>query len=240
MLIFAQQFAFGGFENLFSLFSLNRLGLNASGNAIIFVILGLITTIVQGGLVGIWSRKYGDRWLIYLGLATLAAGLILTSLTPNQPVPWYSRQAMMAELTAHSTASAQSGQVSSSSNIQIALPDDSHTGLVGLAWIIVMLLPVTVGGAILSPTINSAITKRVTPSEIGGMLGMSTAFVSAANALAPVIGGAVFQALGSTAPFLGGGILVAILWVIAQRAIKPQPASTVSVGNQAAEGAPAH
>ena len=241
VLIFAQQFVFGGFENLFSLFSLNRLGLNASGNAIIFVILGLITTIVQGGLVGIWSRKYGDRWLIYVGLATLAAGLILTSLTPHQPVPWYSRQAMTAELTASGAASAQSGEVSSTKSIQIALPDDTHTGLAGLAWIIVMLVPVTVGGAILSPTINSAITKRVTPSEIGGMLGISTAFVSAANALAPVIGGAVFQALGSTAPFLGGGILVAILWIIAQRAIKPRPTSATSPSaNQAAEGAPAH
>jgi DHA1 family tetracycline resistance protein-like MFS transporter len=228
VLIFAQQFVFGGFENLFALFSLNRLGLNASGNAIIFVILGLITTIVQGGLVGMWSRKYGDRWLIYVGLATLAIGLIFTSLTPHQPVPWYSRQAVTAELTS-----------TNSTSVQISLPDDTHTGWAGLAWIIVMLLPVTVGGAILSPTINSAITKRVMPSEIGGMLGISTAFVSAANALAPLIGGAVFQTLGSTAPFLAGGILTLILWVIAQQAIKPPAPAPDAAGNPVTEGAAA-
>jgi DHA1 family tetracycline resistance protein-like MFS transporter len=36
-LMFAQQIAFGGFEQLLSLFTLNRLGLNASGNSVIFV-----------------------------------------------------------------------------------------------------------------------------------------------------------------------------------------------------------
>ncbi|MBL8046792.1 MAG: MFS transporter, partial [Anaerolineales bacterium] len=36
ILIFAQQIAFGGYEQLFSLFTLNRLGLNASGNGVIF------------------------------------------------------------------------------------------------------------------------------------------------------------------------------------------------------------
>ncbi|HEY3342090.1 MAG TPA: MFS transporter [Anaerolineae bacterium] len=238
VLIFAQQFVFGGFENLFALFSLSRLGLNASGNAIIFVILGLITTIVQGGLVGVWSRKYGDRWLIYLGLAALAIGLIFTSLTPQQPVPWYSRQAMTAELTASGSARTLPGEAPAARSIQIALPDDTNTGWAGLAWIIIMLLPVAVGGAILSPTINSAITKRVAPSEIGGMLGMSTAFVSAANALAPVIGGALFQTLGSSAPFLGGGVLLAILWFIARRAIKPAPTGQASV--PMAEGVPVH
>jgi DHA1 family tetracycline resistance protein-like MFS transporter len=221
LLVFVQQFVFGGFENLFSLFSLNRLGLNASGNAIIFVILGLIITAVQGGLLGIWSRKYGDRRLIYAGLAVLAGGLILTSLTPHQPVPWYSRQAVTAELNASGSAQTLAGETSSAQNIQIALPDDAHTGWLGLAWILLALVPVTVGGAILSPTLNSAITKRVVPSEIGGMLGMSTAFVSAANALAPLVGGAVFQALGSSAPFLGGGLLLVILWLSARREIKP-------------------
>jgi MFS family permease len=145
---------------------------------------------------------------------------------------------MTTELTASGSARTLPGEVPSSKSIQIALPDDTNTGWSGLAWIIVMLIPVTVGGAILSPTINSAITKRVVPSEIGGMLGMSTAFVSAANALAPVIGGAVFQTLGSTAPFLGGGVLMVILWLIARRAIKPALSEQASV--PVAEGVPVH
>jgi MFS transporter, DHA1 family, tetracycline resistance protein len=221
VLMFAQQFVFGGFENLFALFSLSRLGLNASGNAVIFVILGVLTTVVQGGLIGKWSRKYGDRWLIYMGLATLAIGLILTAVTPQQPVPWYSKAAVSTELTRERTLP---GEMPTTKHIEIPLPDDTSVGWLGLVWIIVMLVPVTVGGSVLSPSINSAITKRVGITEIGGMLGISAAFVSAANALAPLVGGAVFQVFGSTAPFLGGGLLMAVLWVLARRYIKPRPA----------------
>jgi DHA1 family tetracycline resistance protein-like MFS transporter len=239
VLIFAQQFVFGGFENLFALFSLNRLGLNASGNAVIFVILGLLITIVQGGLIGRWSRRYGDRWLIYMGLATLAVGLILTSLTPNQPVPWYSKKAVTNELTASGSTRNLTSDVPDTRSIQIPLPDDTHTGWGGLAWAVIMLLPVTVGAAVLSPTINSAITKQVDPLEVGGMLGISAAFASAANALAPLVGGAVFQAFGSTAPFLGGGLLLVILWLVAQRAIKAQSSPTGQTQERSANGMPA-
>ena len=100
VLIFAQQIAFGGFEQLLALFTLNRLGLNASGNAVIFVFVGVIVVAVQGGFIGPWSRKLGDRRLIYLGLATLAIGLALVAITPHQPVPWYSKAALTQELAA--------------------------------------------------------------------------------------------------------------------------------------------
>ena len=91
VLMFAQQIAFGGFEQLLALFTLNRMGLNASGNSIIFVFVGVIVVAVQGGFIGPWSRKFGDRRLIYLGLGTLALGLILISLTPRLPLPGYSQ-----------------------------------------------------------------------------------------------------------------------------------------------------
>jgi DHA1 family tetracycline resistance protein-like MFS transporter len=220
VLMFVQQFAFGGFENMFSLFSLNRLGLNAAGNSVIFVFLGIVITVVQGGLIGPWSRKYGDRWLIYMGLSTLAVGLILIAITPNQPVPWYSKAAITTELTSSRTLP---GEVSTTKSIQVSLPDDGNVGVFGLIWMVVALLPATVGGGVLSPAINSAITKRVSLTEVGGMLGLSTAFVSLANALAPLVGGVVFQWVGSTGPFLLFGLLAALMWVLARRKIKQQP-----------------
>ena len=74
LLIFFQQIVFGGFEQLLTLFTLGRLGLNASGNAILFVFVGIIMVAVQGGFVGKWSRQYGDRRVIFAGLALLAIG----------------------------------------------------------------------------------------------------------------------------------------------------------------------
>ncbi len=214
VLMFAQQIAFGGFEQLLALFTLSRLGLNASGNAVIFVFVGIIVVAVQGGLVGQWSRTLGDRKLVYLGLATLAIGLIATALTPAQPVAWYSQAQLAAELTTR-------GASSTPIHIPVELPSDTNIGWVGLIWILIAMIPASIGGGILHPAINSLITKRIEPYEIGGMLGISSAFLSGANALAPLIGGAIFQALGSTAPFLIGGIVLGMLLFASIQMIKP-------------------
>jgi DHA1 family tetracycline resistance protein-like MFS transporter len=225
VLMFAQQVAFGGFEQLLSLFTLNRLGLNASGNAVIFVFVGIIVVAVQGGLIGTWSRKYGDKWLIYMGLATLAIGLILTAVTPNQPVPWYSRAEITAEFqaarqTSGGARTAAGHQTPATQNIEVALPDDSSKSWLGLAWILVAMVPAAIGGGVLQPAINSLLTRSVQKDEVGGTLGVSAAFLSGANVWAPVLGGALFQAFGSTAPFLAGGVLLAVLWVIARQVVK--------------------
>jgi DHA1 family tetracycline resistance protein-like MFS transporter len=219
VLMFAQQIAFGGFEQLLSLFTLNRLGMNASGNAIIFVFVGVIVVAVQGGFIGPWSRKLGDRKLIYLGLAALALGLVLTSFTPRQPMPGYSKQALVNEL--QSSGDFRTHENPTTQNVTVSLPDDNHNGWLGLAWILLAMIPASIGGGILQPSINSLITKRVLPVEVGGMLGISAAFLSAANAIAPLFGGAIFEAWGSTAPFLIGGLLLAVLFLFALRNIKP-------------------
>lgn len=218
LLMFAQQIAFGGFEQLLALFTLNRLGLNASGNSIIFVFVGLIVVAVQGGLIGRWSRKYGERKLILAGLATLAIGLTLTAFTPRQPMPSYSKARLEQELQASGTF--RTHENPTTQNLTIEIPDDRQTGWFGLAWLLVAMVPAAVGGGILQPSINSLITQKARKDEVGGLLGISAAFLSGANAVAPLIGGAIFQALGSTAPFLAGGILMAVLLAIATAKIR--------------------
>jgi MFS family permease len=219
VLIFSQQIAFGGFEQLLSLFTLNRLGLNASGNSVIFVFVGVIVVAVQGGFIGPWSRKFGDRRLVYTGLALLALGLSLTALTPRQPVPWYSQAETTAELV--SSGDFRTHETPVTQKIAVDLPPDNNRGWIGLAWILAAMVPAAIGGGILQPSINSLITKRVGQADIGGALGISAAFLSAANAVAPVLGGALFEGLGSTAPFLMGGLLIAVLWLAALALLRP-------------------
>jgi DHA1 family tetracycline resistance protein-like MFS transporter len=228
VLIFAQQIAFGGFEQLLSLFTLSRLGLNASGNAIIFVFVGVIVVMVQGGFIGPWSRKLGDRKLAYIGLALLAAGLVLTSLTPRQPMPSYSKVALEAELTVRPDN--RGHEMPTTTNVAVELPPDDDTGWLGLTWILLAMIPAAIGGGVLQPAINSLITKRVEPSEIGGMLGISAALLSGANAIAPLLGGAIFQALGSSAPFLLGGAVLALLLLFATQMVKPGREESVPAG----------
>lgn len=208
-LMFAQQFIFGGMEQLLSLFTLNRLGFDARANAILFVFIGLITVVMLGGVIRVWSRRYGDRWIILVGLGTLAIGMLMTALTPHVPPPWYSRASMLAELQRSATAP-----------LNVTLPPDGQNGWLGVVWIFAAMIPASIGGAVLAPTINSAITKRIEPTEVGGMLGVSAALVSAANALAPLLGGAIYQVLGESAPFLVGSLVLIGLFVLATREIK--------------------
>lgn len=218
-LMFAQQVAFGGFEQLLALFTLSRLGLNASGNSVIFVFVGVIVVAVQGYFIGKWSRALGDRRLIYLGLGMLSAGLVLVSLTPSQPPPWYSQEAMVRELS--ESGDFRTHENPTTQNLAVDLPSDENTGWLGLGWILAAMVPVAIGGGVLQPGINSLITKRVERENVGGMLGISSAFLSAANAIAPLIGGVIFQAMGATWPFLLGGILIAGLWLLAVQSLQP-------------------
>ena len=227
VLMFAQQLAFGGFEQLLALFTLSNLGFNASGNAIIFVYVGFFVVAVQGYFIGKWSRRFGDRRLMYGGLALLALGLTLLAFTPRQPTPGYSRATLEEELYGGRTLV---GETPPTQDVSVELPSDTNTGWFGLAWILVSMIPLAIGGGILQPAINSLITKRIGVTEIGGMLGISTSFTSAANALAPLIGGIMFQAIGPRSPFLAGGILMGILLLIAVRAIKPGREDTVAAG----------
>ena len=218
--MFMQQVVFGGFQQLLSLFTLNRLGLNGSGNSILFVFVGIVIVAVQGYFIGKWSRKFGEVWLIRFGLAMLAVGLLLTALTPRQPAPWYNQQAVLQELSGGRNLA---GETPPTSSLQVAVPPDSNKGFLGLGWIMLSMIPIAIGGGVLQPSINSLLTRRASPAEIGGTLGISAALLSGANSVAPVMGGAIFQMLGSSAPFLFGAAVAAILFFMAIKNLKENP-----------------
>jgi MFS family permease len=190
--------------------------MNATSNAALFIFIGVIVVTVQGGFVGRWSRRYGDRWLIGMGLLVLGIGTIFFSLTPSQAVPWYSRAELTAELSAGAN---RPGETPPTQDIQIELPGDGNNGWLGLVWVLLAMVPVGIGGGVLQPSINSQITKQVGPTEVGGILGISAAFLSGANAISPLILGAIFQWLGASAPFLIGGVILIGLWVVVTRKI---------------------
>jgi DHA1 family tetracycline resistance protein-like MFS transporter len=215
VLMFAQHVAFGGFEQLLALFTLTSLGLDASGNAVIFVFVGVIIVLVQGYFIGKWSRRFGDRALIYSGLALLAVGLFLTAFTPSQAVPWYSKASVEKSLN--------SSEVSSSVTVDrhaLALPEETNKSWAGIVWLLIAMIPTAIGGGILQPSINSLLTKRVADNERGGMLGISSSFLSAANVIAPIMGGALFLA-GNKVPFLVWSAIMGVLFLAALSLIKP-------------------
>ena len=89
-----------------------------------------------------------------------------------------------------------------------------------LGWLLLAMIPASIGGGVLQPAINSLITKRVADNERGGILGISAAFLSGANALAPLLGGVVFQWGGASAPFWLWAAIMGLLLIASLRTIK--------------------
>ena len=213
LIMFFYQLAFGGYEQLFSLFTLARLGMSATDTAGLFALAGVFIIIVQGGLIGRWSRTKGDRWLVILGVSTLAIGLLGTASTPRIPVPWYDQARVLESLAG------QSDLTLSTQSIKVALPEEADKGWFGIIWLLVASFPAALGGGVLHPAVNSLITKSSDKREVGEMLGISAGFYSAANAIAPLFYGSLFQWVGAPVPFFAGGLILLILWFAAPRAI---------------------
>ena len=209
LLMFAQQLIFFGFESLLGLFVLSRLGMLGQGNALIFIVVGAVLVFVQIGLIGRWSRKYGERRLAQAALGLLAGGLVLFAATPQQPHPFYVRQIVENELRNQALSSTEAVI----GDIRVELPPNGNNGLGGLLWVFAVIVPIAVGAGLIRPSLNTLMTRRVTGSEYGRVLGLSASVVSAANAAAPLLGGLIFQSFGASAPFLIGGVVMGVLFI---------------------------
>ena len=60
----------------FSLFMMFRLGYDAFHNGWIFAFVGVISAIVQGGLIGRLVKKFGEPWLVIAGSVLFTASLV--------------------------------------------------------------------------------------------------------------------------------------------------------------------
>jgi MFS family permease len=215
-ILFGQQVVFFAFESLLGLFILSRLGFLGQGSALIFVYVGIILIYAQARLIRKWSAWYGERGLIVRALALLTIGLILFSLTPAQPHPLYIENRVINALR----ELAPSGTEAVIGSIPVLLPPESERGFGGVLWLLGALIPLTLGAGLIRPGLNSLMIKTVGVQDSGAVLGVSASVVSLANAMAPLLGGLIFQALGASAPFALGGIVMLALLVIARRRLR--------------------
>lgn len=211
VLMFSQQVIFFGYESLLGLFTLTQLGFLGQGNALIFLIIGVILVSVQARFIGKWSAKYGEKKLVIAAFALLALGMLLTATTPSQPHPFYVQELVARDLLENDVSSTEA----IIGDLGVILPENGNNGLRGVLWLLVAIVPISIGAGLIRPSINSLITQHVDEGEYGQALGVSSSLVSAANASAPLIGGLIFQSFGPTMPFLLGGLLMTALILIA-------------------------
>jgi MFS family permease len=79
---FAATFAFAGMETTFALLGREKYGLGPAGFGAVFAGVGIIMALVQGGLVGRLTDRYGDRGVAVAGAVLLGVGLLTIPFAP--------------------------------------------------------------------------------------------------------------------------------------------------------------
>lgn len=75
-------------------------------------------------------------------------------------------------------------------------------------WLLVVLTPTAISGGILNTLLSSTLTKAVAPQEIGGILGLSASVESSTRIIAPILGGALLERVGTWSPGAFGAIVM--------------------------------
>ncbi|MGZ4847251.1 MAG: MFS transporter [Halobacteriota archaeon] len=75
--------AFNGFVVNEAVFLLNKFGIQAFQLGFVLLAGGLVLIVVQGGIVGRLSSRFGDKRVLMAGLLIEATGFVLFSLTPS-------------------------------------------------------------------------------------------------------------------------------------------------------------
>jgi len=84
VLAFLVSFGLTNFESVFSLFSEHRYQYGPKQVGILLTMVGLISAIAQGGLIGPLSKKFGEEMVIKVSLLLSAVGFILMLLAFDQ------------------------------------------------------------------------------------------------------------------------------------------------------------
>jgi DHA1 family tetracycline resistance protein-like MFS transporter len=98
-----------------------------------------------------------------------------------------------------------------------------------LAALLIALAPLALASGMLRVSTNSALTKRVQQSEVGGILGLSASMTSFTAVIAPVIGSFLLGQISPAAPGVFGALLMIGVVLIAWKQILPVPAADCDV-----------
>jgi DHA1 family tetracycline resistance protein-like MFS transporter len=75
-LLFLATLVFAGMETTFAMWSWRQFGWGPEQNGYVFAVVGAVSAIVQGGLVGRLARRFGEIRLVIAGAALLASGML--------------------------------------------------------------------------------------------------------------------------------------------------------------------
>ena len=86
LLIFIVTFVFAGMEATFAMWSRRQFGWGPEQNGYLFAFIGLLSAMIQGGLIGRLAKQFGEARLIRQGAVALACGIGLIPFADSLPM----------------------------------------------------------------------------------------------------------------------------------------------------------
>jgi DHA1 family tetracycline resistance protein-like MFS transporter len=86
LIFFLVILAFAGMESTFALWAMGQFGWGPGQVGYVFAYVGALSAILQGGLIGRLTRRFGEDRLLVFGLALIGVGLLILPLAREVPV----------------------------------------------------------------------------------------------------------------------------------------------------------
>ncbi|MFB6129218.1 MAG: MFS transporter [Salinigranum sp.] len=191
---FLFSLAFSGMESMFVLFTYDRFGYGPTMNGYVLSYLGVVVAVVQGGLVGRVTERYGEQRVALVGVALVSATLFALPFTP--------------QLGAYLPAAGP---------LWGALPRVSP----GLVALLAVLSVLAVGDGFANVAMTTLVSKSAPVDEQGGAFGLTQSAGGLARALGPGIAGWLYTVLFYWSPFVVGGALTAVILYVLVVSFRP-------------------
>jgi MFS family permease len=89
LIAFNSIFWFAGVQAIFRLFTLDAFRMNVENTGRVLGLAGLVSVIVQGGLIGKLTRRFGEVRLLAAALGLMSAGFVMQGLSVSLGVPMF-------------------------------------------------------------------------------------------------------------------------------------------------------
>src|SRR5207249_1619953 len=83
LIFFLVILAFAGMESTFALWAIEEFGWGPRQTGFVFAYVGVLSAMLQGGLIGRLARRFGEERLLLGGLVLIGIGLVVLPLTRN-------------------------------------------------------------------------------------------------------------------------------------------------------------
>jgi DHA1 family tetracycline resistance protein-like MFS transporter len=169
--------AFNGFTAILVLYFKQRFNWGPELATTAFLIVGVVATLVQGGLIGPLVKRFGEWRLTLIGLGLVITGCLLIPATD---------------------------------------PERARLGVFSAVAILAS------GTGLVTPSLRSLVSRRLDGEGQGAALGSLQALQSLGSFLGPPLAGLSYDLIGTSSPFLGAALLLALVILLVTAGGSPE------------------